>query len=222
MKDEMEKGKVEVSYECNRIRAGIETDKFIVKQLQEAIHELISPLNEAREEMYENAVLAYRHLEDARMRIGKVLQHLQGGVSIYDRQEDNKASVAPEGGDECRKEEMSDEAIDEVLERQMNEMKKEEMAKNAALIEAAKKKTDVASPKVSREGEEEAVVQKPCVVCGEETFLRVVLNGDDVPLCDHHRTVYNEERETKPFKDRVFRQQVLDSIGCDPLIRNKK
>ena len=32
-----------------------------------------------------NAVLAFRHVEDARMRLGKVLQSLQGGVSILDK-----------------------------------------------------------------------------------------------------------------------------------------
>lgn len=32
-----------------------------------------------------NLMLAYRHLEDARMRIGKCMQQLQGGVSIYDK-----------------------------------------------------------------------------------------------------------------------------------------
>ena len=31
-----------------------------------------------------NAVLAFRHLEDAAMRLGKVLQALNGGVSQYD------------------------------------------------------------------------------------------------------------------------------------------
>jgi hypothetical protein len=166
MKDVIE---VLIINECSRIRARVETDKFLVKRLQESIHKVVSPLNEAREEMYENAVLAYRHLEDARMRIGKVLQHL------YDRQGDKKASMASEGGgksgiggmneeelnklregvktdvassaseycDEIPRGEMSDEAKEEVR-------KKEEMAKNAALIEAAKKKTDVASPKVSR------------------------------------------------------------------------
>lgn len=34
-----------------------------------------------------NLTLAFRHLEDARMRIGKCMQQLQGGVSIYDKQE---------------------------------------------------------------------------------------------------------------------------------------
>lgn len=40
---------------------------------------------EHREEAIENVKLAYRHLEDARMRLGKVLQAADGGVSILDR-----------------------------------------------------------------------------------------------------------------------------------------
>lgn len=38
-----------------------------------------------RNEMLANATLAYRHLEDARMRLGKVIQAYDGGVSVYDR-----------------------------------------------------------------------------------------------------------------------------------------
>jgi hypothetical protein len=38
-----------------------------------------------RGEMLANATLAYRHLEDARMRLGKVIQAYDGGVSVYDR-----------------------------------------------------------------------------------------------------------------------------------------
>jgi hypothetical protein len=34
-----------------------------------------------------NAMLAYRHLEDASMRLGKVIQALDGGVSVYDKSE---------------------------------------------------------------------------------------------------------------------------------------
>ncbi|MDB4876430.1 MAG: hypothetical protein JWM41_2876 [Gemmatimonadetes bacterium] len=36
-------------------------------------------------EVVANATLAYRHLEDASMRLGKALQALDGGVSVYDR-----------------------------------------------------------------------------------------------------------------------------------------
>jgi len=30
-------------------------------------------------------MLALRHVEDARMRIGKVIQYADGGVSVYDK-----------------------------------------------------------------------------------------------------------------------------------------
>lgn len=36
-------------------------------------------------EVKANIMLAYRHVEDATMRLGKVLQALNGGVSIYDK-----------------------------------------------------------------------------------------------------------------------------------------
>lgn len=32
-------------------------------------------------------VLAYRHLEDFRMRLGKIMQQIQGSVSIFDKPE---------------------------------------------------------------------------------------------------------------------------------------
>lgn len=42
------------------------------------------PLNKG-EEMEENLILAYRHLEDARMRLGKAVQAFDGGKSCYSR-----------------------------------------------------------------------------------------------------------------------------------------
>lgn len=36
-------------------------------------------------EMIAQSMLAVRHLEDARMRLGKVLQYSRDGVSIYDQ-----------------------------------------------------------------------------------------------------------------------------------------
>lgn len=38
-----------------------------------------------RNEMLANVTLAYRHLEDARMRLGKVIQAYDGGISVYDK-----------------------------------------------------------------------------------------------------------------------------------------
>lgn len=37
------------------------------------------------ENVHENVTLAFHSLEDARMRLGKVMQALQGGVSVFDK-----------------------------------------------------------------------------------------------------------------------------------------
>lgn len=44
-----------------------------------------NPLFEHQEEMKANLTLAYRHLEDARMRLGKAVQAYDGGKSCYPR-----------------------------------------------------------------------------------------------------------------------------------------
>jgi hypothetical protein len=36
-------------------------------------------------EVKANLILAYRHIEDARMRLGKAIQALEGGESIFDK-----------------------------------------------------------------------------------------------------------------------------------------
>ncbi len=36
-------------------------------------------------EVFANIMLAYRHIEDARMRLGKVIQAADGGKSVYPR-----------------------------------------------------------------------------------------------------------------------------------------
>lgn len=68
-----------------------ELDTF-EKRLLAIKEELASPTSripavqgENRGEMIANVMLAYRHLEDARMRMGKVLQARDGGVSVYDK-----------------------------------------------------------------------------------------------------------------------------------------
>lgn len=43
------------------------------------------PDQKAAGEAMANVMLAYRHLEDASMRLGKAIQALDGGVSVYDR-----------------------------------------------------------------------------------------------------------------------------------------
>jgi hypothetical protein len=61
---------------ANVLRAEI---KGTAASLWEMRTRLIEP------EAIANVMLAYRHLEDASMRLGKVIQALDGGVSVYDK-----------------------------------------------------------------------------------------------------------------------------------------
>lgn len=62
---------------CFQVREGIE----MVKDVVQCMRENQCPVGEAAA----NITLAYRHLEDARMRIGKAVQALDGGESCYPR-----------------------------------------------------------------------------------------------------------------------------------------
>lgn len=74
---------------CNDLRKAV---KVVATKAQELIQAAkadqvaASPANEAKGEMIANATLAYRHLEDASMRIGKAIQAYDGGTSVYDRE----------------------------------------------------------------------------------------------------------------------------------------
>lgn len=61
-----------------------------------------SPVNdgEDRGEELANLTLAYRHMEDCIMRLGKVIQAYQGGKSIYDKPADNLVWYGPH---ECQR-----------------------------------------------------------------------------------------------------------------------
>lgn len=59
-----------------------------IKVIAEKVNELRPSDNAAKDGEYEamaNVTLAFRHLEDASMRLGKAIQALNGGVSIYDK-----------------------------------------------------------------------------------------------------------------------------------------
>jgi hypothetical protein len=64
---------------CNRYRAGL-------KGVEDAARNIAAHcFAEKQAEAGAQAMLAVRHIEDARMRIGKVIQYAtQGGVSVYD------------------------------------------------------------------------------------------------------------------------------------------
>lgn len=56
-------------------------DKVLLAKKDISTHP--TQVNEDRGEVIANLTLAYRHLEDAKMRLGKVIQAVEG-VSIYD------------------------------------------------------------------------------------------------------------------------------------------
>ena len=62
--------------EATELRVQIKASAEAVRAIRDGVtnHEAIA-----------NVMLAYRHLEDASMRLGKVIQALDGGVSVYDK-----------------------------------------------------------------------------------------------------------------------------------------
>lgn len=72
---------------CNDVRTSIKqaatSAKFLVDIVKKGEH--AASVVEDRGEMIANLMLAYRHLEDASMRLGKTIQAHDGGVSVYDR-----------------------------------------------------------------------------------------------------------------------------------------
>lgn len=79
---------------CRLMRGKIELLKQQSIPMMECVIECSS---EEQTEARANIVIAYRHLEDARMRFGKAIQATDGGVSIYDK---DKPIVADEKADE--------------------------------------------------------------------------------------------------------------------------
>jgi hypothetical protein len=69
---------------CYRLRGDILPLEARIKQI-EANLKLFYSTGADTEEMKANLRLAYRHLEDARMRLGKAVQAFDGGTSVYDR-----------------------------------------------------------------------------------------------------------------------------------------
>ena len=69
---------------CFDVRGEIESLKRRVICLKDnSVFKSEAHEDEDRGEMKANIMLAYRHLEDARMRLGKVVQASAGGKSVY-------------------------------------------------------------------------------------------------------------------------------------------
>ncbi|MBU2025408.1 MAG: hypothetical protein ABIC19_00715 [Patescibacteria group bacterium] len=72
----------------DRIRVSIkDVGGFVLRTKEQKIEadKVVGQDVENTGEVIANLMLAYRHLEDASMRIGKVKQARNGGVSVYDK-----------------------------------------------------------------------------------------------------------------------------------------
>jgi len=69
--------------DCERLRQMCREVEMEVRGLKKH-PELIKNKSEYDSEIFANAMLAVRHLEDARMRLGKAIQYADGGESCYD------------------------------------------------------------------------------------------------------------------------------------------
>lgn len=71
---------------CSLLRGEIKAISVKVRQLKEqivAVHpNTVAGVSDIPE-MMANVTISYRHLEDAAMRLGKVIQAWDGGTSIY-------------------------------------------------------------------------------------------------------------------------------------------
>ena len=70
----------------NTVRKAIKKEGKFLMDFKAAVMNATLPINADTGEIIANIMLTYRHLEDASMRLGKVLQAVDGGVSVYDKE----------------------------------------------------------------------------------------------------------------------------------------
>lgn len=70
-------------FACRDLRKSLKGKADAVREL--LLHEAFEGDEADRDydDMYDNVELAFRHLEDATMRLGKAIQAYDGGVSVY-------------------------------------------------------------------------------------------------------------------------------------------
>lgn len=73
LEEQVERGRLEIKHIA----------EFVLRMKQDQRFTNDQVVGEDLDEAEENIMFAYRHLEDARMRLGKILQALNGGESSY-------------------------------------------------------------------------------------------------------------------------------------------
>lgn len=74
---------------ANEIREAFNDGEQAVRNYVEQIKASEEAEGFNKSECIAQAMLALRHVEDARMRIGKVIQYATGGTSVYDKKEND-------------------------------------------------------------------------------------------------------------------------------------
>ena len=72
------------SNECSAMRTNIKIEGQRLLSLKNSILSVSYPVGSDIGEMIANVTLAYRHLEDSALRLGKAIQAFEGGQGIYD------------------------------------------------------------------------------------------------------------------------------------------
>lgn len=70
---------------CKEFRQKLDASEKHLKTQIEITKSQEAPQGADKGEMIASLMLAYRHLEDARMRMGKAIQAHEGGESVYDK-----------------------------------------------------------------------------------------------------------------------------------------
>lgn len=77
-----------IQEKATSLRAEVQALAESVMKFKNDTKDVPTQQGESREEVMANITLAYRHLEDAKMRLGKVIQAVDG-VSVYDTPANN-------------------------------------------------------------------------------------------------------------------------------------
>jgi hypothetical protein len=83
MKDPKQPTHLETKTACYDLRREMKTTAEKINQLRKS--DFSNEPGTDRGEIIANITLAYRHAEDASLRLGKAIQHLDGGTSVYDK-----------------------------------------------------------------------------------------------------------------------------------------
>lgn len=77
---------------CGFLRIELKKAGNMTKGLKDAVKNMSVSEKADSGEMIANLMLAYRHIEDAAMRVGKAIQAYEGGKSIYDNKDAERAA----------------------------------------------------------------------------------------------------------------------------------